>query len=238
MARWRADATRHPAPHRVNVAVCGSGYMCRAHRQTPVQSDGPADSTSATRATSNGGDVPTMARRLSLYAYRRYPRRHTDASPQTPGTWCPAASRGPETIPCFCEDRGKRGGCRSPAAVPQPERASRAFLTSSPRLACLVASTPLRPWAGGAYRVHPHRPAPHALAPCRDATACAPTARSGVGRPLGPPAWLGAIPSRSRGANVARFALTPHCHVWPGVSRRAWRTSSGCDTRHRPAGLL
>jgi len=91
---------------RKRFRVGGSGYIGRAHRQTPAHSAWPADRTSATRATHNAGGLPTTARRLSLSASRRYPPRQRCACPMAWGTSGPAGAGGRAITRGFCEGRG------------------------------------------------------------------------------------------------------------------------------------
>src|SRR5215510_15496892 len=126
----------------INVYVCGSICTYRAHCRTPAQSG---------RARGQYvGYQSNVKREMICHLLRNSsPRQHRYTSSVALGTWRPAGTRGPETIHYFCEDRGDKAVCRSPEAALHPESASRSALALRPRLACLTASTPPRPGAGG-----------------------------------------------------------------------------------------
>jgi hypothetical protein len=126
MAHFLAHAAQCPARGHGGVSVYDAVCTYRAHRRTPAPSGWHADSTSATRVTQSAGAWLTTARRLSLYAYSRYPQPQRCALSVELGTWRPAGPGEPEISHCFCEARDKRVVCRWQDAGLQPESVVRA----------------------------------------------------------------------------------------------------------------
>ena len=160
---------------------------------------------------------------------------HIDTRISPLGTCGPAGPGVPEISHCFYEGRDNTALYQSPDSAP----ASSVFVGARRHdlvLRALRASRLRRPSAGvdiEFIRRH-HDFMPSSFVPNR----IGPSVRSGVDHHLWPPAWHVSRPSRSHGASGARFCGHRDPMLWPGASWRAWHSSTGCGTSHRPVGLF